>query len=62
MCDTMFLLDILSFNVYKIKNKFYCGKDYIEIQQQHMKRGVKWFGDLYWEKLKSRSEMKKELY
>jgi hypothetical protein len=40
-------------NIYKVKNDFYCEKDYINIQQQHMKRNVKWFGSLYWEKVQS---------
>jgi hypothetical protein len=48
------------FNIFKVKNDFYCEKCYFEIQQQHMKRrnNVKWGGYLYWESLQSSPELK----
>jgi hypothetical protein len=42
-----------SSNIYKVKNDFYCEKDYIEIQQRHIEKGIIWNGELYWEKVQS---------
>jgi hypothetical protein len=40
-------------NVYKVKNDSYCEKDYIDIQQNYMKRNVKWEGEIYWQNMQS---------
>ena len=46
------------FNVYKVKDLFYCEKCYLDIQRAHSKRGIDWKGGLYWESLQSSSELK----
>ena len=56
MCGCLFDPDTTR-NVYRVKNDFYCEEDYFEIQQQHMKRNVKWFGDLYFESVKESSDL-----
>jgi hypothetical protein len=44
-------------NVYKVKNDFYCEEDYFDIQIAHEIRGIKWFGELYFESVKESSDL-----
>jgi hypothetical protein len=44
-------------SIFKVKNDFYCQNCYFEIQQNHMKRNIKWGGLLYWESLQSNPEL-----
>jgi hypothetical protein len=39
----------IKYNVYRVKNLFFCEYDYNVIQQRHADFGTKWKGDLYWE-------------
>jgi len=51
-CDTMFFLEILKFDIYKVKDYLYfCEKCYFNIQRAHANRGVIWKGELHlrWE-------------
>lgn len=48
----------MTFNFYKVKTDFYCQKCYIDIQQNHMKRNVKWYGFLYFESVKESIDLK----
>ena len=47
-----------TFNVYKVKDLFYCEKCYLDIQRAHSKRGIDWKGEPNWESLQSSSELK----
>ncbi|MGH9980870.1 MAG: hypothetical protein ACRD6U_04865 [Nitrososphaeraceae archaeon] len=38
----------VSFNIYKVKARFYCRPCYDTIKKRHLEKGVKWEGKIYW--------------
>jgi hypothetical protein len=47
----------INYNVYRVKDLFFCETDYNMIQQRHKEKGIEWKGELYWASLQSSPEL-----